>query len=142
MAARILVIEDDPALLTILKAALDYGGFKEELVGSGADVVAAFKRRGFDAVLIDLGLPDVYGAEVLRELRADLDVPILVVSGRGSERDKIDALDLGADDYVSKPFLPGELLARIRAALRRHATPKGSASEESPRPAIRSRSAR
>ena len=120
MNARILLVEDDPALLTILKASIAYGGFTEESVGSGRDALAAFKRGGFDAVLVDLGLPDLDGAEVLRALREISDVPILVVSGRHSERDKIEALDRGADDYIPKPFLPGELLARIRAALRRH----------------------
>ena len=71
-------------------------------------------------MLVDLGLPDLDGAEVLRRLRETSDVPILVVSARGAEGDKIEALDLGADDFITKPFLPGELLARIRAALRRH----------------------
>ena len=120
MSARILLVEDDPALLTILKASLDFGGFKEEAVGSGKEAIEVFKSRKFDAVLVDLGLPDVDGADLLRTLRETSDVPILVVSGRGSERDKIDALDRGADDFIAKPFLPGELLARIRAALRRY----------------------
>ena len=125
---RILIVEDEPSLLAILQAAVAYGGFKAESVDSGDRAIGTFKARSFDAVLMDLGLPDMDGAELLRTLRSFTEVPIIVVSGRGSERDKIDALDLGADDYVSKPFLPGELLARIRAALRRHrahAEPKG-----------------
>ncbi len=121
MSARILVVEDDPALLTILEAAIAYGGFASQAVRSGRDAIALFEGGGFDAVLLDLGLPDFDGGELLKELRGRSDVPIIVVSGRGTERDKIDALDLGADDYVPKPFLPGELLARIRAALRRSA---------------------
>lgn len=120
MSAHILLIEDDPALLTILQAAIAFGGFSEQSVGRGRDALAAFDAAEFDAVLIDLGLPDMDGAELLQSLRERSDVPIIVVSGRGAERDKIEALDLGADDYVSKPFLPGELLARVRAALRRH----------------------
>lgn len=134
MSARILLVEDDPALLTILQASLAYGGFKEEAVGSGAEAVEAFKSRQFDAVLVDLGLPDVDGADLLRTLRAISDVPILVVSGRGTERDKIDALDRGADDFIAKPFLPGELLARIRAALRRYQSQQERAQSNQPLP--------
>ena len=125
MTARILLVEDDPALLSILSAAIDFGGFVSDSVKSGLEALKAFERGGFDAVLMDLGLPDMDGGEVLTKLRAVSDVPILVVSGRGSERDKIQALDLGADDYIAKPFLPGELLARLRAALRRHRRAKG-----------------
>jgi two-component system KDP operon response regulator KdpE len=120
MNARILIVEDDPALLSILQAAIGYGGFQADSVGTGREALELFKSRPFDAVLIDLGLPDQDGSEVLTAIREKSDVPILVVSGRASEADKIAALDIGADDYVSKPFLPGELLARIRAAMRRH----------------------
>ena len=121
MTARILVVEDDPALLTILEAAIAYGGFTSHPVRSGREAAELFQGGGFDAVLLDLGLPDFDGGELLKTLRQMSDVPIIVVSGRGTEQDKIEALDLGADDYVPKPFLPGELLARIRAALRRSA---------------------
>ena len=125
MSTRILLVEDDPALLTILEASVAHGGFSSESVHSGAEALEVFRSRPFDAVLIDLGLPDRDGGEVLRELRDASDVPILVVSGRASERDKIEALDRGADDYIPKPFLPGELLARIRSALRRHRGEQG-----------------
>ncbi|HEX8527805.1 response regulator transcription factor [Allosphingosinicella sp.] len=130
MTARILLVEDDPALQSILTAATSFGGFESESVRTGLEALKAFERGGFDAVLMDLGLPDMDGGEVLAALRKTSDIPILVVSGRGSERDKIQALDLGADDFVAKPFLPGELLARIRAALRRHRR-QGSGSDES-----------
>ena len=132
MSARILLVEDDPALLSILSAAIGFGGFESASVKTGLEALKAFEGGGFDAVLMDLGLPDMDGGEVLRSLRAVSDIPIIVVSGRGSERDKIQALDLGADDYVAKPFLPGELLARIRAALRRHRRGRGAASAEAP----------
>jgi DNA-binding response OmpR family regulator len=121
MTARILIVEDDPVLLKILEAAIDYGGFTCQSVGSGDAALAAFRAGGFDAILLDLGLPDYDGGELLKSFREISDLPIIVVSGRGSEQDKIEALDLGADDYVPKPFLPGELLARIRATLRRYA---------------------
>ncbi len=120
MSARILLVEDDPALLTILQASMSYGGFKAETAASGGEAIEAFGNRRFDAVLVDLGLPDLDGTDLLHRLREITDVPILVVSGRDSERDKVDALDRGADDFIPKPFLPGELLARIRSALRRY----------------------
>jgi two-component system KDP operon response regulator KdpE len=122
MAARILVVEDDPVLLKILEAAIEYGGFESRSVVTGDQALAVFDAGTFDAILLDLGLPDYDGGDLLKRLRAKSNIPIIVVSGRGSERDKIDALDLGADDFVPKPFLPGELLARIRAALRRYAS--------------------
>ncbi|HEV2865269.1 MAG TPA: response regulator transcription factor [Allosphingosinicella sp.] len=125
MTARILLVEDDPALLTILQASIAYGGFKSEAVGSGGAAIEAFRNGKFDAVLVDLGLPDLDGTELLHSLREISDVPILVVSGRDTERDKIDALDKGADDFIPKPFLPGELLARIRSALRRYRSRPG-----------------
>ena len=125
MTARLLLVEDDPALLSILTAATGFGGFESESVKTGLEALRAFEDGRFDAVLMDLGLPDMDGGEVLTTLRGLSDVPILVVSGRGSERDKIQALDLGADDFIAKPFLPGELLARIRAALRRHRAQRG-----------------
>ena len=120
MSARILLVEDDPALLSILQAAMSYGGFKGDAAESGAAAIKAFEARRYDAVLVDLGLPDLDGTDLLHRLRELSDGPILVVSGRDSERDKIDALDRGADDFIPKPFLPGELLARIRSALRRY----------------------
>lgn len=121
MSARILLVEDDPALLAILEAAVAFGGFSSDSVSTGEDAVRALKAGQFDVLLLDLGLPDCEGGDLLSKLRASSDIPIIVVSGRGTERDKIEALDLGADDFVAKPFLPGELLARIRAALRRAA---------------------
>ncbi|HEX8625407.1 MAG TPA: response regulator transcription factor [Allosphingosinicella sp.] len=122
MSARILLVEDDPALLAVLKASVAYGGYASEAVSRGEDAVRALESGRFDVLLLDLGLPDCEGGELLPRLRSFSDIPIIVVSGRGTERDKIEALDLGADDFVAKPFLPGELLARIRAALRRAAS--------------------
>jgi two-component system KDP operon response regulator KdpE len=132
MAARMLVVEDDSALLAMLQAALAYGGFESEAVSSGRDALAAVQRGRFDALLLDLGLPDCEGGELLPDLRAISDLPIIVVSGRGTERDKIEALDRGADDFIAKPFLPGELLARIRAALRRSTLRRGGAADDHP----------
>ena len=119
MTARLLLVEDDPALLAVLKAAVAYGGFASHSVSTAAAAALALETGGFDAMLLDLGLPDADGDELLPRLRSLTDVPIIVVSGRAAERDKIEALDRGADDFIAKPFLPGELLARVRAALRR-----------------------
>lgn len=137
MSPQVLVVEDDAALLAMLQAALAYGGFESDAVSRGADAVAALQSGRFDAVLLDLGLPDCPGEELLQRLRALSDLPIIVVSGRGTERDKIEALDLGADDFVAKPFLPGELLARIRAALRRYAVRQNRVPEDPARSPLR-----
>lgn len=117
--SRILCIEDEPHLLRTLGANLRARGYEVYLADSGEhglDVAAAHKP---DLVLLDLGLPGISGLEVIRRLRHWTTVPIVVLSARDSEFDKIGALDAGADDYVSKPFGMGELLARLRAALRR-----------------------
>jgi DNA-binding response OmpR family regulator len=132
LSARILLVEDDPALLVVLRASVDYGGYVSEAVSRGEDAVRALETGQFDLLLLDLGLPDCEGGELLSRLRSFSDIPIIVVSGRGTERDKIEALDLGADDFVAKPFLPGELLARIRAALRRAASRRGEPPAEDP----------
>lgn len=119
MTARLLLVEDDPALLAVLKATVTHGGFASHAVSTASAAELALQGGGYDALLLDLGLPDAEGDELLPRLRSLTDIPMIVVSGRAAERDKIDALDRGADDFIAKPFLPGELLARVRAALRR-----------------------
>ena len=123
MTTRLLLVEDDPALLAVLKAAVAYGGFASHPVSTAAAAAHALTTGRFDAMLLDLGLPDADGDDLLPRLRSLTDIPIIVVSGRAAERDKIEALDRGADDFIAKPFLPGELLARVRAALRRSGRP-------------------
>ena len=117
----VLVIEDDPQIRRFLRATLGTHGYRllEATAGESGLVEAATRQP--DIVILDLGLPDIDGLEVIRRLRDWTTLPIIVLSARGQERDKIAALDAGADDYVSKPFGVGELLARMRAALR-HAT--------------------
>jgi two-component system KDP operon response regulator KdpE len=117
----VLVIEDDPQIQRFLRVALGSHGYHlcEATTGEAGLVEAATRQP--DIVILDLGLPDMDGLEVIRRLREWTPLPIIVLSARGQERDKIAALDAGADDYVSKPFGVGELLARMRAALR-HAT--------------------
>jgi two-component system, OmpR family, KDP operon response regulator KdpE len=115
----LLVVEDEPQLRRYLRATLSAHGFRmeEALDGAAGLRMAAAVRPG--VVLLDLGLPDMDGLEVLRRLREWSRVPVIILSARGQEEDKIRALDGGADDYLTKPFGTGELLARIRAALRR-----------------------
>jgi len=117
--ARVLIVEDEPALLRALRINLRARGFAVATAATGREALAEARRHPPDAVLLDLGLPDLEGGEVIRELRGWSRVPVIVLSGRAGSGDKIGALDAGADDYVTKPFDMEELLARLRAALRR-----------------------
>src|SRR5690349_10255997 len=121
MKPLILIIEDDAQIRRFLRAALAAEGYRMQETTTAEEGLAQAQSRQPDLILLDLGLPDRDGLEVIRSVREWGKIPILVLSARGQERDKIAALDLGADDYVAKPFGVGELLARIRAALRRSA---------------------
>jgi two-component system KDP operon response regulator KdpE len=121
-APEILIVEDDPQIRRFLRATLAAEQFRYHEAVTAAEGIAQAQARQPDLILLDLGLPDTDGLEVIRVLRLSTQTPIIVLSARGQEKDKIQALDLGADDFVSKPFAVGELLARIRAALRRAAT--------------------
>ena len=114
----IVLIEDEPQIRRFLRATLVSQGYRLFEAATGADGLVEAATRQADVVIVDLGLPDMDGLEVIRRLREWAIVPIIVLSARGQERDKVTALDAGADDYVSKPFSAGELLARIRVALR------------------------
>lgn len=124
----IVLIEDEPEIRRFLRTGLGAQGYRlfEAVTGAGGLVEAASRQP--DVVILDLGLPDMEGMEVIRRLREWTRVPIVVLSARGQERDKVTALDAGADDYVSKPFTIGELLARIRVALRHAARTDDGAS--------------
>lgn len=118
MPERILVVDDEPQILRYLRATLSTHDFAviEATSAREAETLAASHRP--DVILLDLGLPDMDGIQLTRKLREWCDAPIIVISARGQEEDKIQALDAGADDYLTKPFGTGELLARIRVALR------------------------
>ena len=116
---RILVVDDEPQIRRALRAALQAEGYRVDLADCGADALQAIELEPPDLVILDLGLPDLDGAEVCARLRSWSQVPVIVVSVRDAERDKVQALDRGADDYLVKPFGIRELLARVRAALRR-----------------------
>lgn len=114
----ILIVEDDEQLLRMLQSILSQSGYGVVSATSGAGALEQLVRQEVDAILLDLGLPDMDGKEVIGQAQAVSNAPVLVISARGSEREKIAALDLGANDYVAKPFDAGELLARLRVALR------------------------
>ncbi|KJK12193.1 Fis family transcriptional regulator [Terrabacter sp. 28] len=116
---RVLVVDDDPRLQRTLAIALRAHGHEVVTAGDGRTAVQSVLEDAPDVVILDLGLPDLDGTEVLRRLRTGSAVPVIVLSARHESDDKIEALDLGADDYVTKPFGVEELLARVRAALRR-----------------------
>ena len=117
--SRVLVVDDEPAIQRLLGAILARGGHEAVEAATGAAALAALGRGGLDAVLLDLGLPDRDGIELVGAIRAGSPIPIIVVTARSDTSEKIAALDLGADDYVTKPFDADELLARLRSALRR-----------------------
>ena len=116
---RILLVDDEPAIQRSVGLLLRARGYDVQIAGTGAEALDMSPHQHPDLVVLDLGLPDLEGTEVCRRIRATSQVPIVVLSARGAEADKVNALDLGADDYVTKPFGPDELLARIRVALRR-----------------------
>jgi two-component system KDP operon response regulator KdpE len=119
MAARILIVDDEPSILATMAPLLRGRGYDVSTATSGHAALEAVDRQPPQLVILDLGLPDLDGIEVARRLREGRAIPILVLSARGAEQDKVAALDAGADDYVTKPFGSEELLARVRAALRR-----------------------
>lgn len=117
--ARILLVDDEPSIHKGLTPLLASRGYEVESAMTGHAALQTFERVPPDLIVLDLGLPDLEGGEVCRRVRTTSQVPIIVLSARGADADKIAALDQGADDYVTKPFSPEELLARIRVALRR-----------------------
>jgi two-component system KDP operon response regulator KdpE len=123
--SRILCIDDEPAILRLLGVVLARDGHEVAGAADGRTALEAIRRGGVDAVLLDLGLPDRDGLELLPAIRALADVPVIVVSARDDVREKVAALDLGAADFVTKPFDGDELLARIRAAVRKSGVASG-----------------
>jgi two-component system KDP operon response regulator KdpE len=114
-----LVIDDEPQIQRLLTISLEANGYRVTTTGTGQEGLAIAAQRRHDIIILDLGLPDLQGISVLRQLREWTQTPILVLTVQDEEADKIEALDCGADDYVTKPFNSGELLARLRAAIRR-----------------------
>ena len=123
MGSRILVVDDEPNILNTMTPLLRSRGYEVSSASTGRRAIEEAERLEPDLIVLDLGLPDLDGVEVCRQVRARSNVPILVLSARRTEADKVRALDIGADDYVTKPFGTEELLARIRVALRRGEAP-------------------
>jgi len=118
-AARILLVDDEVPIQRAVAPLLRSRGYEVDVAATGEEALKAVALREPDLMVLDLGLPDINGTEVCRRVRAASPLPIIVLSARGAESDKVDALELGADDYITKPFGPEELVARIRVALRR-----------------------
>jgi two-component system, OmpR family, KDP operon response regulator KdpE len=125
--ARVLVVDDEPEILRALRTNLAAHGYDVLVATTAEEAEAAFSARQADLLLLDLGLPDLDGVELIERIRAYSATPIIVLTARGAERDKVRALDLGADDYLTKPFGMDELLARVRVALRHAAHPSSGA---------------
>ncbi len=117
--SKILIIEDDKYILNFLSLSLKANGYTFETANTGIEGMSLFYNNNPNIVLLDLGLPDIDGIDIIKTIRMTSDVPILVVSARGQESEKISALDEGADDYITKPFHMGELMARIRVVERK-----------------------
>lgn len=128
----VLVVEDEPKIAQVARDYLQRAGFSVLMAGDGRSALSQARSSKPDLVVLDLGLPDQDGLDVIRALRATSKVPVLVLTARGDESDRVVGLELGADDYVVKPFSPKELVARVRAVLRR-------ATDEAPREVIRAR---
>ena len=122
MTHRVLIVDDEPQIRTVLRAYLEADGFEVAEVGTGADTLRELTRLGarpFDVVLLDIGLPDLGGLDVLQKIRATSGVYVILVTARSEEVDKLIGLSVGADDYITKPFSPREVVARVRTVLRR-----------------------
>ena len=117
--AQILLVDDELSIQRAMAPLLRSRGYSVALASTGREALDLFSRERPDLVILDLGLPDIHGIEVCRQVRELADTPILILSARGAEKDKVAALDQGADDYMTKPFGPEELMARVRATLRR-----------------------
>ena len=116
---QILVVDDEPRIAEIARDYLERAGFRVTTVTNGADALATFRVRRPDLIVLDLGLPRVDGLDVARTIRQQSNVPIIMLTARVDEQDKLAGLEIGADDYVTKPFSPKELVARVRAVFRR-----------------------
>jgi DNA-binding response OmpR family regulator len=124
--ARVLIVDDEPRIVQLVRDYLERAGFAVSTARDGREALMRARQDRPDLIVLDLGLPELDGLEVTRRLRRDSGVPIIMLTARDDETDKVVGLELGADDYVTKPFSPRELTARVRAVLRRHAGDAGA----------------
>ena len=124
MSKRVLVVDDEPKIVQLARDYLEHAGFAVATAYDGEAALIAVRSASPDLVVLDLGLPDVDGLDVARAIRRESTIPIVMLTGRAEESDKLVGLEIGADDYVTKPFSPKELVARVRAVLRRTSTPR------------------
>lgn len=134
MPAKVLIVDDEPAITTLVEYNLKKAGLATLVAHDGATALALARREQPDLVLLDVMLPDLDGLTVCRELRRQTPVPVIFLTARDGEVDKIVGLELGADDYITKPFSPGELVARVRAVLRRVSGRAAAAAVQGPAP--------
>jgi DNA-binding response OmpR family regulator len=132
MPARVLVVDDEPIVRDVLTRYLSRGGFQVDSAEDGEGALDAFASNRPDLVLLDLMLPGVDGIEVFTRIRADHDTPVIMLTAKGEETDRVVGLEIGADDYIAKPFSPREVVARVRAVLRR--SPAATGDERDDRP--------
>lgn len=128
---KILVVEDDPAISSLMRTTLDTQDYQYHAAQNGTGALLEVVSYNPDVVILDLGLPDMDGVDIIKKIRSWSSIPIIVVSARSEDQDKVEALDVGADDYLTKPFSIDEFLARLRVALRRSLAEKTKAGEES-----------
>lgn len=126
---RIMIVEDEKSISGFIKAILNSNGYDAMIAQNGKEAISLISSRCPDLVILDLGLPDMDGMKIISSIRSWTQLPIIVVSARGDEQDKVNALELGADDYITKPFGAAELLARVRVAIRHTRSSHGSLSD-------------
>jgi len=126
LSQSILIVDDEPKIVALIRAYLETAGFKVAQACDGSEALAVFRTAGPDCVILDINIPAMDGLAVARELRRGSDVPVIFLTARADELDRVVGLELGADDYITKPFSPRELVARVRAVLRRSGTRAGA----------------
>jgi two-component system catabolic regulation response regulator CreB len=130
MKPKILIVEDEPAIADTIQYALETDGFETHCLAAGTPVILLLAKETFDLIVLDIGLPDISGLELCKEIRKSHQLPVIFLTARSEEVDRVVGLEIGADDYVVKPFSPRELAARVRAVLRR--TRPSTATKSSP----------
>ncbi len=118
--AKILVVDDEPDICRLIRRYAEHDGFETVGVSNGAEAVEICRKQDFDLIIMDIMMPEMDGFTAVRKIREEKDIPVLMLSARGAEYDKLFGFEVGADDYVTKPFSPGELMARVNVIIRRH----------------------